>query len=181
MDGRQGERVHDDDQDRFLRHWTLAQSSLAGYVAAVMADPHAADDVLQNIAVAALRRFPDYDPSRPFVAWAMGIAKIEILTHRRDRARAAVRFQAATVEALAEVWEELLPDADLRRDALGECLGRITGRNRTLVALRYEQERPLDEIAATLRMTSIAVRVALSRLRGSLHACIERRLGTDAP
>jgi RNA polymerase sigma-70 factor (ECF subfamily) len=171
--------VRDEDHDRFLRHWTSAQSSIAGYVAAVVADPHAADDVLQNIAIAALRRFPDFDQSRPFIAWAMGIAKIEILTQRRDHARAAVRFRGATVESLAAMWEELLPEADQRQQALGECLAKISGRNRELVALRYEQDRPLDEIATSMRMTSIAVRVALSRLRAALHACIERRTATD--
>jgi RNA polymerase sigma-70 factor (ECF subfamily) len=178
---REGARVRDEDHDRFLRSWTQAQASLAGYVTAVVSDPHQADDVLQNIAVAALRRFPDYDPERPFIAWAMGIAKIEILTLRRDSARAAARFRAETVESLAEVWQELLPEADGRKRALGECLRKVTGRNRELVTLRYERERPLDEIAGELRMSGVAVRVALSRLRAALQACIERRLAAEPP
>ncbi len=171
--------MRDEDHDRFLRLWTSAQASIAGYVNAVVSDPHRGDDVMQNIAVAALRRFADYDRERPFIAWAMGIAKIEILTARRDHARAASRFRPATIEALAGVWEELQDEGDQRRLALGACLGTLAGRKRELLALRYERERPLAEIAAQLRMSAVAVRVALSRLRGALQTCIERRLAGE--
>jgi RNA polymerase sigma-70 factor (ECF subfamily) len=173
--------VRDEDHDRFLRLWTSAQASIAGYVTAVVSDPHRGDDVMQNIAVAALRRFGDYDGGRPFIAWAMGIAKIEILTSRRDQARAASRFRGPTVESLAMVWEELQHEGDARKRALGDCLRAVSGRKRDLLTLRYEQERPLAEIADQLRMSAIAVRVALSRLRSGLQTCIERRLAAAAP
>ena len=173
--------MHDEDHDRFLRLWTSAQASIAGYVTAVVGDAHAADDVMQNIAVAALRRFADYDRDRPFIAWAMGIAKIEILTVRRDQARAASRFRGPTVESLATVWQEIQHEADGRALALGHCLRAVSGRKRDLLALRYEQERPLTEIADQLRMSAVAVRVALSRLRSALQACIARRLAAEAP
>ncbi len=173
--------MRDEDHDRFLRAWTQAQPAIAGYVAAVVQDAHAADDVLQNVAVAALRRFPEYDASRPFIAWAMGIAKIEILTARRDQGRTAARFRDATIDALAAAWEESLGETEARQQALGECLRQLVGRNRELVTLRYHQDLPLEEIAARLRMTSVAVRVALSRLRSALHSCIQRRLAAESP
>ncbi len=173
--------MHDEDHDRFLRLWTSAQAAIAGYVTALVSDAHQADDVMQNIAVAALRRFGDYDSGRPFIAWAMGIAKIEILTARRDHARAATRFRGPTVESLAAVWEEIQHEGDARKQALGQCLRTVSGRKRDLLALRYEQERPLAEIAVQLRMSAIAVRVALSRLRSALQECIERRLAAEAP
>jgi RNA polymerase sigma-70 factor (ECF subfamily) len=171
--------MRDEDHDRFIRCWTQAQASIAGYVGAVVQDAHLAEDVLQDIAVTLLRKFPDYDPARPFIAWAMGIAKIEILTMRRDRARAASRFRAETVAALAEVWQELLPAADERRLALGECLKLVTGRNRELVALRYEQQLGAQQIAGRMGTSAGAVRIALMRVRAALLACIERRLAAD--
>ena len=64
-----------DDQDRFTRCWTQAQPAIAGYIAALVPDPHAADDVVQEVAVILLRKFAEYDPARPFIAWAMGVAK----------------------------------------------------------------------------------------------------------
>jgi RNA polymerase sigma-70 factor (ECF subfamily) len=173
--------MHDDDQERFTRLWTQAQPAIAGYVGALAPDAHAADDLLQDIAVALLRKFPDYDPQRPFIAWAMGIAKVQLLTLRRDRARAALRFRPETIESLAEIWQELMPEVDERRLALGECLKRVTGRGRELLTLRYEQALEPQEIAARLGLAAGAVRVALARVRTALHECIDRRLNEAGP
>lgn len=165
-----------DDQERFTRCWTQVQPAIAGYVTAVIQDPHVADDVVQEVAVTLLRKFPDYDPARPFIAWAMGVAKTAILSQRRDHARAAVRFAPTTIESLAEVWQELLPEADQRRAALAECLRTIAGRARELLRLRYEEAIEPQDIAARVGMTPVAVRVALSRVRTVLQECIERRM-----
>ena len=172
--------MRDDDQERFTRLWTQAHTAIAGYVSALGPERSAADDVMQEIALALLRKFAEYDDARPFIAWAMGIARIAVLTRRRDHARAVTRFSAATVESLAEVWQELLPAADDRRGALGECLRSVAGRSRELLTLRYEQDVEPQDIAKRLGMTAVAVRVALSRLRATLHGCIEKRLGSQA-
>jgi RNA polymerase sigma-70 factor, ECF subfamily len=168
--------MSDHAQEQFTRLWTQAHPVIAGYIAAVVADPHAADDVLQEVALTLLRKFADYDPARPFTAWAMGVAKTAILSERRDRARAWTRLRPATVESLEQVWQEILPSADARRGALSECLRHVTGRSRDLLALRYEQAIEPQDIAARLGMTAVAVRVALSRVRAALQACIEKRL-----
>lgn len=170
----------DPTQEQFTRLWTQAHPAVAGYISAVVADPHAADDVLQEVALTLLRKFAEYDPTRPFVAFAMGVAKNAILSERRDRARALSRLRPATVESLEQVWLEVLPTADARRGALTECLRSVAGRSRELVVLRYEEAIEPQEIATRLGMTSVAVRVALSRIRTSLQTCIEKRLARNA-
>jgi len=172
--------MHADDHERFTRLWTQAHPAIAGYVAALVPERSAADDVMQEIALALLRKFPEYDATRPFIAWAMGISRIAVLTRRRDHARAMTRFGMATADSLAEVWQEMLPVVDDRRTALSECLRRVAGRSRELLTLRYEQDIEPQDIAKRLGMTAVAVRVALSRLRTSLHGCIEKRLGSHA-
>lgn len=168
-------------QEQFTRLWTQAHPAIAGYISAVVTDAHAADDVLQEVALTLLRKFADYDPERPFVAWAMGVAKMAILSERRDHARAVSRFRPATIESLEQVWQEVLPTADARRGALTECLRSVGGRNRELVVLRYEEAIEPQEIASRLGMTAVAVRVALSRIRTALQTCIEKRLAQSAP
>jgi RNA polymerase sigma-70 factor (ECF subfamily) len=172
--------MRDEDQERFTRLWTQAQGQIAGFVQALAPDAHAADDLLQDIAVALMRRFGDYDPSRPFIAWAMGVAKIQLLTLRRDRARAATRFSRESVEALAEAWQEVLPELDDRRLALRRCLESVQGRSRELLSLRYEQALEPRQIGERLGQAAGTVRVALSRLRAALQSCIERRLTGEA-
>jgi RNA polymerase sigma-70 factor (ECF subfamily) len=170
--------MHDADHERFTRCWTQAQPAIAGYVVAVIGDRHAADDVLQEVAVALLRKFADYDPQRPFIAWAMGVAKMQILAQRRDRARMTARFDDATVGALATDWLALQPEADARSEALAGCLDRLDRRGRELLRLRYRESLDPPTIAERLGSNPGAVRTALSRLRSALHDCISRRLAT---
>lgn len=172
--------MSDRNQEQFTRLWTQAHPAIAGYISAVVADPHAADDVLQEVALTLLRKFAEYDPARPFVAYAMGVAKTAILSARRDHARAVSRLRPATIESLEQVWQEVLPTADVRRGALHECLRRVAGRSRELVVLRYEEAIEPQEIAQRLGMSAVAVRVALSRVRAALQTCIEKRLAQGA-
>ncbi len=163
-------------QERFTRLWTQAQPSIAGYLAALVPDRHQADDLLQEVAVVLLRKFAEYDPARPFPAWAMGVAKTAVLSQRRDKARSACRFAETTIEQLAASWEELLPELDERVRALRDCVGRVSGRARQMLDLRYAEDLSNDAIAERLGLAGGAVRVALHRLRGALQSCIERRL-----
>ena len=46
-----------------------------------------ADDVAQEVFVRICTRISDFDPTRDGVAWALGIARYEVMTHRRKRLR----------------------------------------------------------------------------------------------
>lgn len=173
-----GYPVNDAEHERFTRCWTQAQAAIAGYISAVVGDPHQADDVLQDVAVTLLRKFAHYDPARPFIAWAMGVAKMQILSTRRDLGRSARRLSDGMVEQLAAEWLEVLPEADPRSFALAACVERLAPHSRELVLLRYRQALDPAAIAARLGRSVGAVRTALSRLRMSLHECVERRMAT---
>jgi|SRR5688572_11777929 len=64
-----------DQQEQFTRLWTEAQPLIAGYINSFEPEFDRAEDLLQDVAVILLRKFPEYDPQRPFVAWAIGIAR----------------------------------------------------------------------------------------------------------
>ena len=55
--------------------WTLAQPAVSAFVHAWVQDRAERDDVLQEVAVAVLESYEAYDPSRPFLPWALGIAR----------------------------------------------------------------------------------------------------------
>jgi RNA polymerase sigma-70 factor (ECF subfamily) len=163
-------------QEQFLRLWTEAQPILAGYLCAVVPDFHEAEDLLQEVAVILLRKFPEYDPQRPFVGWAIGIAKREILMARRSHARNRLFYQADLLERLGDACEELAPELEDRSRALRECMRTLQSRAGELLRLRYEESLKPNAIAARAGMAVIAVRVTLSRTRAALRDCIERKL-----
>lgn len=165
-----------DSHEQFTRCWTQAQPLVASYLAAVVPDFRDAEDLLQNVAVVCLRKFGDYDPQRPFVAWALGIARFEVLRLHRGRARSPLLYDDALLDQVAVVCEELAPELDCRARALRECVQRLRARAHELVRLRYDEELKPAAIADRLRVAVVAVRVMLSRTRASLRECIERKL-----
>ena len=166
-------------QEQFTRFWTEAQPKLAGYISALVPDFAEAEDLLQNVAVILLRKFPEYDPKRPFIGWAIGITKREILMARRRHARNFLCYQTDLLERISEAYEELAPELDDRSRALGECLKAVEGRASELLRLRYEEGLEPSAIAGRVGMAVVAVRVMLSRTRAALRECIERKLKTQ--
>ncbi|MFM7799197.1 MAG: sigma factor [Planctomycetota bacterium] len=81
--------------------WTLAQPAVSAFVHAVVIDRAERDDVLQDVAIAVLESFPSYDPARPFVPWAIGIARHAVADSLRRRLRAPMRLGDAATDALA--------------------------------------------------------------------------------
>ena len=165
-----------DSQERFTRCWTLAQPAVSSYIAAVVPDFHETEDLLQNVAVACLRKFSHYDDRRPFVAWALGMAKVELLRSRRAHARSPILWDDNLLQDLADVCEEMEPQMQAREWALGECLRELKGRSLDLVRLRYQEAVKPSLIAERLGMGGVAVRVALNRIRTALRQCIERKI-----
>jgi hypothetical protein len=54
------------------RLWTLAVPAVSSFVASLVRDFQDCDDVLRDTAVAVVESFDQYDPARPFLAWALG-------------------------------------------------------------------------------------------------------------
>ena len=77
----------DDKSRQATRLWTLAQPVVSAFVTSVVRDFKDRDDVLQEIAVAAIESFDAYDPDRPFVPWVMGVARNQIGLYLRQRRR----------------------------------------------------------------------------------------------
>lgn len=168
-----------DEQEQFTRFWTEAQPSVAGYVRAVVRDPDVAKDVVQGTALILLRKFRDWDSSRPFLPWALGVAKFEILAHRRDAGRSRLVFDDALLDAVTEMWGKVAGEISAEQAALHDCLEKLPARSREIVRLRYFNDLEMAEVGKHLESTSGAMRIALMRIRERLQDCVQRRLGAE--
>ena len=159
-----------------MRLWTSAQPAVANYVHALVREHGAAKDVLQETALVLFRRFAEYDGQRPFVAWALGIARFQVMGLQRDAARSVITFDDEVLARFTETWAELAPAASDRAAALQTCIERLAAHARRLVQLRYFEELNAEVIAKRLGSNGPAVRVTLQRIREQLRACVERQL-----
>ena len=120
------------------------------------------------------REFPRYDRARSFGAWARGIAARKLLERRNSDRRAPLPFSPEAIRALAEAAERSPSRERPSLEALERCVERLPDRSRRLLAMRYGQDDPPEQIAAQIRTTTAAVYQALWRLRRWLRKCMER-------
>ena len=164
------------DAEQLAALWTAAQSTVMGFIRTVVTNRTEADDLLQKTAMACVRKFADYDPQRPFPAWAVGIARFEVLAWRRAQATERHVFDDSLVERITESYERLAPRTGPIHDALAACLEEADGRGREAIDLFYGQEMQTQQVAESLDLSPGAVRTLIYRMRGALKKCIERRL-----
>ena len=163
------------DAEKLAALWTKAQPTVAGFIRAMIPDAEQAEEVLQETAMVCVRKFDTYDPSRPFDAWAVGIARFEVFAWRRACATQQQTLDDEIVARVADSYEQMSAHADGIREALRACLEETRGRGRQALELYYGQDMTTDQVAAEMKMTGGAARTLLSRVRAALRKCIERR------
>jgi RNA polymerase sigma-70 factor (ECF subfamily) len=160
----------------FAKLWVGAQATVAGFVRSLVPDFQQAEEVLQRVAVTLVRKFDHYDQTRSFAAWAIGVAKYEVLYYRRERATDRHVFDDEIVDKIALGYQRFASDADPFREALERCLGNLDGRARRAIELRYATGLASPEVAREMSLSPGAVRMLLSRVRQALRECIERQV-----
>ena len=164
------------DHRRFLRHFLPAEPLLRSYLLAATGDVHAADDLLQEVSSVLWEKLDQYDEARPFRAWALGIARLEVLKWRQRLARSREALSGDTLGALAEAAAELAPEIDERLAHLRRCVEGLQERTRRVLRLRYWERLPIRQVAERVGKTVGAIEMVLVRARRGLRQCVERRL-----
>ena len=150
----------------FVRH----ENSIRAFVRALQPSLADADDVLQETFLTVSRKASTFELGTNFVAWACSIARLKVLENFRQKKRSNLLSEAAISALAADApAAETLTE---REDALEKCLGKLAPKARDLLWRRYSRRQSSDEMAEAVGMTSIAVRVALSKARATLRDCI---------
>lgn len=144
-----------------------------GYVASLLRDRSAAEDVTAQAFERAYRKRHSYRPARGSLdAWLFGIARNAALDElRRRKRRAALESDPEdTVSRSPEDHAELA----LRREAVRAALASLDGRERDLIALKFAGGLSNAEIAGVLGVSESNVGTRLHRTITKLReACHE--------
>lgn len=174
------EMSREDSRELLAVSWVKVQPSLTAFLIASTPQFSDAEDLLQEVAAEVARRFDEYDPSRPFLPWALWVAKIKIANFYRARERSPVKFIGDSIDALGEACDRVQGTLAEEKWALEKCLATLTGRSRQLLQLRYFEDLSPQEMSERLDMTAGAVRIALSRIRSALISCVRSTLAGSA-
>jgi RNA polymerase sigma-70 factor, ECF subfamily len=161
--------------EQLARLWTECQPVVGAYILSLIPDFHQAEDVLQQVAVLLVREFDKYDPGRPFLPWALGIARNVALKSRRDAARSAEHVLSETlIDQIQTAFEEDKDAWGTMRKALRDCLKQQPQKMLELLRWRYAYDLKPSGVAGKMGVTAGTVRVMLHRAREVLRRCIKR-------
>lgn len=166
-------------REQFAACWIDAEPSISAYVFSSISSFHDAEDVVQRIAQELARRFEEYDASRPFLGWALWIAKSRVIDFYRSRSRNKLLLSDDLLQRLSETIESQAEQRNARREALEVCMETLPTKSRKLLNLKYVEELSAEQMAAAVDSTSGSVRVLLTRIRSALANCIEQRLAVE--
>ncbi len=151
----------------FEELYRSSRDDVYAYVAGMLRDRSAAEDVTAQAFERAYRRRASFDPSRgSHRGWLFGIARNAALDELRRRKRHAELSDEPVDEAAGEAHEEAV-EAAMRRSVLSAALATLTPRDRELIALKFFAGLGNAEIAE-------AIGVSESNAGTRLHRAMEK-------
>ncbi|MBN2296820.1 MAG: sigma-70 family RNA polymerase sigma factor [Pirellulales bacterium] len=148
-------------------------------IAPLMGSIDDAQDVLQETALALLKKFDLYDPRQPFLPWARQFAKNEVLMYHRRRQRYTF-LSEPLIEALVERQKHFETTSGNRHRMLMDCMDRLRDSDQSLLRLRYDEPgTTIQQVADATGRTANALYKTLQRIRRQLLLCIEQKLASS--
>jgi len=160
--------------------WLKAAPAVEYYLLSLIRDKDRVEDVLQQVAMTVTEQFDQYDPSRPFVAWCMGIARNTALQHFRQTKADRHRFDVDLIDELAKTQQRVSDEVALQADALEDCLYLLNKRSKSLLHRRYYLDMKPAAIADDLGVSANSISVSLHKIRKILSDCIKKKLASEA-
>jgi len=162
--------------DQFAELFVRNQSRLYGYILTMVPNLADADELFQQTSLTLWQIWDRYEPGRPFLPWAYGIARNHVRNFLRGRQHRPAMLSEAVLDELAE--RRLADDALLeqQQNALKLCLEKLLPRQRKLVEQCYAQRGSLRAVAETQGRSVDGLYKAIQRIRAILYDCISRTL-----
>ncbi len=172
--------IRDDGPARVAQLLMRHRGVLFAYLLAALRNPHDAEDLLQDVSLAATSSWSQYDPATPFLPWAREIARRRILDYAGKRARRPALLDPEVLARLDVAAARLDPHADEpRRDALRRCLEGLGERVRRVLELRYDERLGVGDVAGRSGRSVQATYALLKRTKELLRDCVARRLASE--
>lgn len=165
--------------DDFLRLFMQHEDSLRVFVRSLLFTRDEEREVMQDVAVVLWRKFDGSMDSQAFCRWAFGVARMEALAFRRDRARDRHVFGDDVFELLSQTVSDESEALEAERRALDSCLQKLPDDQRQLVQTAYAPGVRIDDLASRLGRTSMALYKTLHRIRLMLMECTRRALSSE--
>jgi len=163
----------------FARLLAGAQSSLYAFIVSLMAGRQEAADVLQETNLKLCREFARYDATKPFLNWALTLARFEVMAWRTRQSRSRLVLDDDVFEKVAHHLESQPPSMEGELAALEGCLRKLSPEHHAAIEERYMDGSTVRAMAARRGQPENAVAALLYRIRRMLHDCITTTMAKE--
>ncbi|MCM8534405.1 MAG: sigma-70 family RNA polymerase sigma factor [Lentisphaeraceae bacterium] len=159
--------------EEFVALMTSFQGRMYAYILSLIADPTAANDILQETNLVLWRKSGEYQMGTNFKAWAFRTANFQVMAHRQRRMRDKLVFDddfMSTLTVEANTYDETY---ESRQKKLITCMEKLPERQRDLIQRRYSVGASIKKMAEDLKSTANSLTQALFRARNNLMNCVK--------
>jgi len=161
-------------RDELLHLLLDRRAILLGYIATILPDRSAGEDVFQDTLIRASEDAEMFDHPGHAMAWVRTTARNLALNEARKAHRRSVCLDDKVLDLLDAEWAQQDTRTDREElERLERCLDRLAPFARTLVRLRFAENLSGEVIANRVGKTLAAVQTALSRTYRSLGTCMQ--------
>jgi RNA polymerase sigma-70 factor, ECF subfamily len=150
---------------------------LLGYLRSIVRDRTLAEDILQDVAVLAIRKAAEIDDVEHLDRWLRQTARYRASYELRKRDHRPRLLGEEVLDLLDRSWEQF--DRSASSDMLAAvpgCLEKLSPYARQLVRHRFEDNLTGRQIADRIGRNLNAVYVAMARIYRRLDECIRRAM-----
>ncbi|MEM0970679.1 MAG: sigma-70 family RNA polymerase sigma factor, partial [Verrucomicrobiota bacterium] len=154
------------------------RATLLGYLLSCLRHHADAEDLFQEVSLAATNSASQLRDRDGFLPWAREIARRRVLAHYRKSKR-LTPIDPELASRLAETAADMdkVHDVPARIEALRECLELLPQESRKVIKLRYEDHRRrVESIAEQFDRSVQATYAILKRSRLALRDCVTAKM-----
>ncbi|MEM7236141.1 MAG: sigma-70 family RNA polymerase sigma factor [Planctomycetota bacterium] len=156
------------------------QPSLTAYVATIVRDFHAAEDIFQEVCVKAVAASGTFTDTKHVLKWSRVTARNRSIDHLRKK-RAQVGLSEELLDVLEVEWPSVGDGSGHERlESLRRCMERLTTKNREILRLRYFSSLSGKEVAQRIGRKVETVYQSLARIHKRLALCVSESSGIEA-
>ncbi len=166
----------DGDQQAFIKLFTANHRRIFGFVVSICPHWADADEIFQRVSLVLWEKWPEYQDNGKFLAWALQVARLEVVKFLSQQNRRKEIFSDEVLLAIQARTCEVSPELHERMTALQDCLMRLPEGKRSLVRQCYGGTGKIKEVALAMGLEAQVLYLKLQRIRKTLHQCVDKTL-----
>lgn len=162
--------------ESFFRMYNSAQQRIYAYLLMMVHNHSDAEDLLQETASILWEKFEEFDNTKSFPAWAVGIARNKALDLMKSKRSSRPFFSEELYDDILKVEQAESANAEKRLNALRGCVKKMPLTHQKLINQRFEKGVAVKKISQKSGSSTDAIYKRLSRIYSALAGCVRRTL-----